>query len=249
MVETILPDAVTKPPSRRGSSALTLLLLAVIVLVGGYFRFVGMDWDQGQHLHPDERFLTMVTSDMTPVSSLGEYFNTATSTLNPHNIGHGFYVYGDLPVILVRYIAQAINQTGYDQIYLVGRAVSAALDLLTILLTFLIAMRLFRDRRIALLAAAFDALAVLQIQLSHYFTVDIPANFFIFLSIYIAVRIQTDERESVEADEAVFTTWYRRLWWEWRGAIPYLLFGVAVGMALASKISAAPLVLFLTRRR
>ena len=35
---------------------------------------------------------------MTPA----EYFDTATSTLNPNNRGAGFYVYGNLPLTLVR---------------------------------------------------------------------------------------------------------------------------------------------------
>ena len=44
-----------------------------------------------------------------------------------------------------------------------------------------IASRLY-DRRVALLAASFSALAVLQIQQSHFFTVDTVANLFILLS-------------------------------------------------------------------
>jgi len=40
-------------------------LLIVILIAGGYLRFVGLDWDAEQHLHPDERFLTMVESSLT----------------------------------------------------------------------------------------------------------------------------------------------------------------------------------------
>src|SRR5690606_1439178 len=32
------------------------------MLVGGYFRFVGLNWDDFSHLHPDERFLTQVAT-------------------------------------------------------------------------------------------------------------------------------------------------------------------------------------------
>ncbi len=82
-------------------------LLFVLVLLGAaYLRLNGLDWDQSQHLHPDERFMTMVVSSMRSVKSLAEYFNTAQSTLNPHNVGYGFYVYGDLPIILVRSVAE-----------------------------------------------------------------------------------------------------------------------------------------------
>ena len=79
-------------------------------------------------------------------------------------------------------------QTGYDQVNLVGRQVSALSDLLTIVLIYIIAARLY-NRRVALLAAAFSAVAVLQIQQSHFFTVDTVANLFIFLAVYFGVEI------------------------------------------------------------
>ena len=58
------------------------------MLLGAYFRFTGVNWDSDQHLHPDERFMTMVAEQIDSVDSLGEYFNTKTSTLNP--LGFGF---------------------------------------------------------------------------------------------------------------------------------------------------------------
>src|SRR5512139_2469634 len=111
------------------------LLLVLILIAGAYLRLVGLDWDANQHLHPDERFLTMVETALqvkkcalpaTPVEAcpsdqirwlgIGDYLNTATSTLNPHNRGYGFFVYGDLPIILVRYVAEWTGQLGYDQV-------------------------------------------------------------------------------------------------------------------------------------
>ena len=44
----------------RGN-ALVAILLALTLLVGGYFRFVGLNWDDFSYLHPDERFLTINT--------------------------------------------------------------------------------------------------------------------------------------------------------------------------------------------
>ncbi|MDO9122536.1 MAG: hypothetical protein Q7U31_12165, partial [Anaerolineaceae bacterium] len=38
------------------------LLIIVILLIGAFFRFTGINWDDNYHLHPDERFLTMVES-------------------------------------------------------------------------------------------------------------------------------------------------------------------------------------------
>ena len=39
-----------------------LLILIFIIVIGFLLRLIGLNWDQGQHLHPDERFLTMVSS-------------------------------------------------------------------------------------------------------------------------------------------------------------------------------------------
>lgn len=54
------------PPANRSSWAqyfttpnlIVGVLLTLIVLLGGYFRFVGLNWDDFASLHPDERFLT-----------------------------------------------------------------------------------------------------------------------------------------------------------------------------------------------
>src|SRR5271169_1218116 len=204
------------------------VLLILVLGIGTYFRVIGLNWDQNQHLHPDERFLTMVESALAPVSKSqgqlgpaptianqqwrqayanampdcqkwGGYFDTYCSSLNPQNRGYSFFVYGDLPIVVVRYIAGWVGQTGYDQVNLVGRQVSALGDLLTILLIYIIAARLY-NRRVALLGAAFSALAVLQIQQSHFFTVDTFANLFIFLAIYFAVEIivRRDQESSLQ---------------------------------------------------
>ena len=156
------------------------LLLVLVLIAATYLRVVGMNWDANQHLHPDERFLTMVETalqvrkcsqptvpleacppDQVRWLGLGDYLDTSTSPLNPQNRGYGFFVYGDFPIVVVRYIAEWVGQTGYDQVNLVGRQVSALSDLLTIVLIYIIAARLY-GRRVALLAAAFSALAITQ---------------------------------------------------------------------------------------
>ena len=124
-------------------------------------------------MHPDERFLVWVTADIAPAQNLSEYFDTAQSTLNPNNRGHGFYVYGTLPIFLARYLVNSIFPApGWEQITSLA-ARSALADLLTVLLIFGVAARLY-NRRVALLASAFYALAVLPIQLSHFFKGYVP---------------------------------------------------------------------------
>ena len=252
------------------------VLLILVLGIGTYFRVIGLNWDQNQHLHPDERFLTMVESALEPVgkpqdqlgppptaadqqwrqaypgsildcAKWGGYFDTYCSPLNPQNRGYSFFVYGDLPIVVIRYIAGWLGQTGYDQVALVGRQVSAIVDLLTILLIYIIAAR-FYNRRVALLGAAFSALAVLQIQQSHFFTVDTFANVFIFLTIYLAVEIAARKEPMFDLRSPDFkyqiTSYLLRLIRD-----PFFLlslgFGVSLGMAAASKIDAAPLAILL----
>ncbi len=223
--------------------SLVIDLIFLLVLAGGaYFRTVGTDWDQGQHLHPDERFLTLVEGAIRPVESLSQYFDTAKSPLNPHNVGYTFYVYGTLPLFIIRYVTEWTGQSGYGQLYLVGRNLSAVADLLTVFLVYLIAGRLY-GRRAALLAGTFSAFAVLQIQLSHYMTVDTFTNLFTFAAFYAAVRIAFPEgslgsgaligRAAPDSSESLppVTT--------------FLLFGAALGLAMASKVSALPLAVLL----
>ncbi|HID85469.1 MAG TPA: phospholipid carrier-dependent glycosyltransferase, partial [Anaerolineales bacterium] len=202
------------------------ILLVLILLLGAYLRFVGINWDEDQHLHPDERFLTMVESAIEPVHSLGEYFDTARSSLNPANKGFGFFVYGTLPIFIVRYVADALGKTGYGEVHLVGRQLSALADVLLVLLVYWVGKRLY-GRKVGLLAAAFSALAVMQIQQSHFFTVDNFFNLFTFAAVAVAVHISLDERP------------LRRL------TPRFLAFGLAYGAAMAAKISAFPVAVLL----
>jgi YYY domain-containing protein len=204
---------------------LTAILLIFVLTAGAYLRFVGLDWDVEQHLHPDERFLTMVESSIIPVDSASGYFDTSLSTLNPNNQGHSFFVYGTLPIFMVRYMAELVGSTGYGSVYLVGRAMSAVMDLLSVVLVFFIGTRLY-NRRVGILGAAFSAFAVLQIQQSHFFTVDTFTTFFTLLAVYFAVEVISTKKERLDL-------------------ISFLMFGVALGMAVASKINAAPVAITL----
>src|SRR5690349_11135733 len=100
------------------------LLLFLNVLIGGFFRFYDIDWDQGQHLHPDERFVTMVGTVMVMPESLADYLNPATSHFNPANIGYSFYVYDTLPVVITRIAAMNWGFDNYADITILGRLFS-----------------------------------------------------------------------------------------------------------------------------
>jgi 4-amino-4-deoxy-L-arabinose transferase-like glycosyltransferase len=164
------------------------VLVIVVLLAAAYFRFTGSDWGQLNIQHPDENYMVSVTLGIQPVHSLAEYFNTATSTLNPAVIGQTAYVYGTLPLFIVRFLAEALGKM--DSVTLFGRQMSAVADLGTILLLYFIVKRFYKAR-VALLAAAFSAVAVMQIQQSHFYTTDNFSTFFMFLTLYVASVIAT----------------------------------------------------------
>ena len=247
---------------REHSSQLAYrLLFAAILLTGFYFRFVGMNWDESQHLHPDERFLTMVSTAVEMPGSLSAYFDSQASPLNPYNKGFGLFVYGNLPITLTRLVAEALtalcapapgapinaatglpsptlfdsilrviglNQvctypngfarvfTSYDDVFLLGRVLSALLDLGVLVWLFLIARELY-DTRVGLVAMALGALSVLNLQQAHFFTADTFATFFVVAAMYFVVRAGKTG--------------------SWLNAVAA---GAASGLAIASRINVAP---------
>lgn len=225
-----------------------VLLIGVLVL-GAYFRFIGVNWDDNYHLHPDERFLTMVETAIQPVHGLSEYFNTSTSTLNPNNVGQSYFVYGTLPLFLVHYVGELMNMTGYSQIYLVGRVMSGIFDLGSILFVYLICKRLYRNSKLGLVASLLLALSALPIQLSHFFAVDTFATFFVMAGLYVLARLITPVVEETPGDEKPATEEEFAGWeWvkvDWGSFKPYLLFAILFGLAMACKVSVWPLALSL----
>ena len=218
-------------------------LLLIILAVGAYLRFSGLLWGEYQYLHPDERFLVWVGTDISPVSSLAEYFDTVRSSLNPHNAGKDFYVYGTLPMFLTRYVVQGIfGRSGFEEMTQAGRFLSVLADLLTVLLVYLIGKRLY-GRAVGLLAAAFSAAAVLQIQQAHFFTMDTFINAFSFLAFYFAAQVLTSTRAWKRVDYPAVANLRQggqaaAQFFQDPLFLPSLLFGVGLGMAVASKINA-----------
>ena len=230
----------------RANVAVTGLIL--ILLLGAIFRFTGLNWDDNHHLHPDERFLTDVATRLETTSDPLLYLRTSESPLNPYNYGFPTYVYGNFPMTVTRYVAEWASDlcgafggdacpytfTAYNGIHLVGRFLSGVLDLISILFIFFIGRRLY-GWRAGLLGALLMALAVMPIQQSHFFTMDNWAAGLSTVAVYMAVRA---------AEAGV-----KKRWW--------VLFGIFLGLAVASRINVAPLaalagvaaVVWLARRR
>ena len=229
-------------PSRSKRQALIFsLVLLLVLLAGAILRFSGINWGEYSFMHPDERFLLMVGSAIEPVESWSEYFDTALSSLNPHNRGYGFYVYGTLPLFLARYLVQvAYGYSGMAEMTDVGRYLAASADLLIVLLVAVIALRLY-GKRVALLAAAFSSVTVLQIEQSHYYTMDPFATLFTVLAIHFAVQIASYDRGAIQdyLSSSLAGILTDPLF------VNAVGFGIALGCAVASKINAAPVAMML----
>lgn len=245
-------------------------VLLLVLVAAAYFRLNGLYWGEYQYLHPDERFLVWVGSDISPArtettlnpdGSVGEkkiwigwseFFDTPNSTMNPNNRGHGFYVYGTLPMFITRLAVEWVyGHSGFNEMTDIGRALSAVADLLVIILIYAIGSRQY-DRRVAALAAALYAAMALPIQQAHFFTMDTFINLFTLLALYFAVRISSDQRSwEITPDNFEITpkpNSLRRIWQTVSRHplfIPSLGFGLAYGMAVASKLNAAPVALAL----
>lgn len=167
------------------------IIFIVILLVGAFFRFYNLNWDQNQHLHPDERFLTMVGNAMKIPKDIFSYIDPQKSSMNPTNVGFGFFAYGVFPLTLNKIIAVLANNDNYNGFTIQGRFLSALFDFLTILVIYKI-VKLFENiykinPLIKYFACFLYAIAVLPIQLSHFFIVDTFLNFFALTSFYFAL--------------------------------------------------------------
>ncbi|MCA2000864.1 MAG: DUF2298 domain-containing protein, partial [Chloroflexi bacterium] len=198
------------------------LLLVLILLLGAYFRFTGLNWDDGQHQHPDERYISMVIGQINDVKP-SQYFDSANSPLNP--LRFGSYTYGMFPLFFTRMVAHWLEMTDYNAVTLAGRAMSGVFDLLAVWALYVLANYLY-DRRIALLAAALGAAAVLPIQLSHYFTVDSFSTVFVLAAFYFALRAIPVHKPAEKMN--------------WSNLIHFGLFGFSVGLAGACKVNTLP---------
>jgi YYY domain-containing protein len=213
--------------------------VAGVLLMTAALRIHGIAWDSGHHLHPDERFITTVASSIR-FPPPDQYFDSARSPLNPNGQENVSYVYGTLPLFITRLAGQILQPVvaavipsegvsgalqglretaGYGGVYLIGRALSALADVLTILLVFLIGRRLY-DSTVGLVSAVLGAFTVLMIQTAHFFTVESMLTLFCTLAVYYALRSTQSGR--------------LRDW---------AVFGVATGLAAACKPTALMLII------
>src|SRR5258707_13701688 len=100
--------------------ALGLLALAL--------RLYGLNWDQGNNFHPDERQILFHVTTLGWPTSLAQFVNAQASPLNPH-----FFAYGSLPLYLLAGIGNVLlhyvhPQNTFVYLTLLGRVLNAIFD-------------------------------------------------------------------------------------------------------------------------
>ena len=196
-----------------------VLIIAVLALALA-LRFYGLAWDDGFGFtpHPDERAILDRVIGISP-PALGEIellFDAEQSPWNPR-----WFNYGSFPLYMLKFaqiLGEPLLGDDINDIRVLGRAVSGLADVATVLAVYGIAALVF-DRRTGLLAALLTALAVIHIQLSHFFAVDTLQAMLAVAALYFMVKVA---REGRMRDS--------------------LLAGALVGLGLATKASQLPIV-------
>ena len=193
------------------------LLIALVLALG--LRLYNVSWDNGYLFHPDERQILVVAERLSFPWPPDTLLLTPQSPWNPR-----FFAYGSLPIYLLHVLSDLAGQIEpaygtLDSSYVVGRVLSAIFDVGSVYLVYLLGRKLY-GVWVGVLGAALTAVTVLHIQLSHFYAVDTLLAFFVLLTVTLSANVV--QRPAL------------------RRALPL---GIAMGMALATKVSAAPLML------
>jgi len=222
-----------------------LLLFFIFFIL--FLRLYNINWDSHHHLHPDERFLTMVGNSFQIPTSIGDYLNPAVSTFNPYNVGHGFYVYGTLPVTINTLITSYFGINTYDSYVLFGRFLSALFDTGTAIILFLLVFywekKFGWNRWIKFFTLFFYAITVTAIQHSHFFVVDTFLNFFLYTSFYFSQRFYFEKTKKSLILSAIFFGCALGCKISALFMLPLILFFIGLAYFSKKEIKLAPLAL------
>jgi YYY domain-containing protein len=169
----------TVSTGRAPATRSRLAWLAALVLLAATVRFIGLDFDQRHHFHPDERAIADAVGRLS--------FDPAHLQLNPK-----FFAYGSFPLyvdgIVTSTVANIPGLRGYDERILVGRGISAVVGTLTVLLLALLGARLY-NFQVGLLAGALLAACVLHVQNSHFMTTDVFLTLVVLVALYLLIGL------------------------------------------------------------
>ena len=166
------------------------LWLAIILGSGFFLRLWGIDFGlPNTEARPDEGVLVR------------KALAVADGDLNPHFFNYpSFHIY-TLAGLFSAYYVMGWLSGGFlstqdfllqhfidpSPIYLTGRLLNAFLGTATVFLTYLLARQL-GGIKIGLFSAAFLSVSFLHVRDSHYLTVDVPATFYLLLSVVLLLR-------------------------------------------------------------
>ena len=204
-----------RAPRKPAAGAAVFAIMALALAL----RLYGLVWDEGYAWtpHPDERAILGYAAEIAtpPLSDLGVLLDSERSPLNPR-----WFPYGSFPLYLLRGVHRLAELALFSDIpdmRPLARAVSALADVGAVGAVYLLGKSLW-SRRAGLIAALAVALAVIHIQLSHFFAVDTLLALFCALTVIFLVRVA-----------------------RWGRASDSIIAGVFFALALATKISAAPM--------
>jgi len=169
------------------------LWLLLVIALAAAVRLWGLGWGLPHSYHPDEgsiifRAMIFGTGDLNP-----HWFRWPTLPMYLM-----FGIYGAL-YVAGRLLGQFGSTQDFLRLYIsdptvfwyLGRLVSAAAGVLTVLMCYLIGKKLF-SRAVGLLAALFLGLCYLHVRDSHYATPDVLLALFMVLSFWFCIRIVED---------------------------------------------------------
>ncbi len=137
----------------------TIFLIFLLILIGGFFRFYNLNWDQGNYFHPDERNIANAVLRIN-------FF----SQLDPQ-----FFAYGGFTIYLYRLAADLVFLatkdtswiTNWGNINVIGRFFSAVFSTITIIPLYFLAKKIFA-KKTALLTIILYTFTVTSIQTAHF---------------------------------------------------------------------------------
>ncbi len=226
-------------PMGKGVGGKGLLFLVLILLLATILRLIGLDWGLPNALHYFSYHVDETTLLVQSDPDLGG-LNFATGNFLPRT-----YNYGPLSYYLI-YTALAMGKAyhfigsvstatgqfdpaGMARSYLAGRLLTALMGVGTVWAVYAIGRRLWGEI-VGLIASLILAVMPLNVQQSHYLTVDVPATFWIALSLVWSARLMQIGLER-EGEKPVSP---------WLCAV---LAGVFAGLSAATKYSGIIVVL------
>ena len=210
-------------------------LLLTLLLAALALRLYGIDWDAGHGFHPDERSFYMRADNMFRALAKEPGYQTwldqwpgmepgipdfraaisaDRSPLNPHWFPLGSVLIYAL--VLIRSVAELFTDWGAMDLRFAGRTLTALADVASVWLMYVIGRRMYGPWT-GILAAAFTTFAVIHIQHAHFYR---PEPFTVLASL-ACLWAMLRFIGSLRVHDGI-------------------LLGALVGLAMAPKVSVAP---------